>query len=65
MAGILEDIRILDLTSLLPGPFCTQMLGDLGAEVIKIEEAGGGDYIRDYPPRGKTESGLFLNLKRK
>jgi len=64
VAGILEDVRILDLTRLLPGPFCTQMLGDLGAEVIKIEEAGGGDYIRDYPPRGKSESGLFLSLNR-
>lgn len=61
---VLKGIRILDLTRLLPGPFCTQMLGDLGAEVIKIEETGEGDYIRSYPPWGKSESSLFIALNR-
>lgn len=62
--AILEGIRILDLSRLLPGPFCTQVLGDLGAEVIKIEEPIGGDYTRWYPPLGKSESGLFLGINR-
>jgi len=46
----LEGIHILDLTRLLPGPFCTMLLGDLGAEVIKIEQPGTGDYIRQMFP---------------
>lgn len=64
MADILAGIRILDLTRLQPGPFCTQILGDLGAEVIKIENPRGGDYLRWYPPLGKSESGWFLALNR-
>lgn len=44
---LLKDVRVLDLTRLLPGPFCTQYLAQLGAEVIKIEEPDGGDYARE------------------
>jgi len=62
--GILDGIKILDLSRLLPGPFCTQMLGDLGAEVIKIEEVNGGDYVRWMQPRRKSDSGMFLALNR-
>ena len=64
MAEMLEGIKILDLSRLLPGPFCTQMLGDLGAEVIKIEEVQGGDYARWMPPRGKADGGMFQALNR-
>src|SRR5262245_16538247 len=46
----LNGIRILDLTRLLPGPFITQLLTDLGAKVIKIETPTAGDYSRMIPP---------------
>ena len=46
----LEGITVLDLTRLFPGGFCTQMLADFGAEVIKVEDTGAGDYIRQAPP---------------
>ena len=41
---------MLDLTRLLPGGFCTLLLADLGAEVLKVEDTAGGDYIRWMPP---------------
>lgn len=46
----LVGVRVLDLSRLLPGPFCTQLLCDLGAEVIKVEDENGGDYLRWTPP---------------
>lgn len=63
----LEGIRVLDLSRLLPGPYCSLMLADLGAEVIKIEEPGFGDYIRWVPPliRGKSYRYLVLNRNKK
>lgn len=60
----LEGIRVVDLTRLLPGAFASQMLADLGADVIKIEHPVGGDYNRAFPPMAKTESGSFLLLNR-
>lgn len=72
----LSGIRVLDLTRLLPGGFCSQMLADFGAEVIKVEDTGPGDYIRYAPPlhevcdsegpadEGATRSGLYLSLNR-
>ena len=67
---LLEGVRILDLTRLLPGPFCTQYFAQLGAEVIKIEEPGGGDYTRAMMPelfavvnRGKRSITLDLRLE--
>ena len=60
----LEGLRVLDLSRLLPGPFCSMMLADLGAEVIKIEEPGIGDYIRYAPPMLKENSAYFLALNR-
>jgi crotonobetainyl-CoA:carnitine CoA-transferase CaiB-like acyl-CoA transferase len=46
----LKGIRVLDVTRLLPGGFCTHLLSSYGAEVLKVEEPGLGDYIRDVPP---------------
>ena len=46
-----RGITVVDLSRLLPGPFCTMLLADLGARVIKIEGPDGGDYARWYPPR--------------
>jgi crotonobetainyl-CoA:carnitine CoA-transferase CaiB-like acyl-CoA transferase len=62
--GALSGLRILDLSRLLPGPYCTMMLADLGAEVIKIEEPGKGDYLRDFPPKLRKESVYFLSVNR-
>ena len=58
----LEGVRILDLSRLLPGPFCTLILADLGAEVIKIEDLEGGDYIRAMAPFIDGQSAYFLAL---
>jgi alpha-methylacyl-CoA racemase len=65
----LAGIRVLDLTRLLPGGFCTLMLADFGAEVLKVEDTGMGDYIRWAPPyyEGADESAksaLYLSLNR-
>jgi alpha-methylacyl-CoA racemase len=59
MTQILEGIKVLDLTRLLPGPLCTQILGDLGAEVIKVEGIKGGDYARSMPPRENLMGDIF------
>jgi alpha-methylacyl-CoA racemase len=60
----LTGIRVLDLTRLLPGAYCTQMLADMGAEVIKVEEPGTGDYMRWTPPLVDGQSALFNALNR-
>lgn len=60
----LDGVRVLDLTRLLPGAFASQMLADLGADVIKIEHPDGGDYNRTFPPMARTVSGSFLLLNR-
>jgi len=62
--NIFTDIRILDLTRLLPGGFCTQIWADLGAEVIKVEEKKRGDYCRWDPPILNGQSHYFLALNR-
>jgi crotonobetainyl-CoA:carnitine CoA-transferase CaiB-like acyl-CoA transferase len=72
VTGPLHGVRVLDLTRILAGPFCTQMLGDLGAEVIKIERPGNGDDTRKFAPpflvddQGKetSESAYFLSANR-
>ncbi|MBE0512726.1 CoA transferase [Candidatus Bathyarchaeota archaeon] len=63
----LDGVRVLDLTRLLPGDYCTMILGDIGAEVIKVEEPSLGDYIRWVPPlmKGQSVSHLMLNRNKK
>ena len=60
----LDDVRILDLTRLLPGPFCTLLLADCGADVIKVEDTESGDYLRWMPPLSGEESAMFAPLNR-
>jgi crotonobetainyl-CoA:carnitine CoA-transferase CaiB-like acyl-CoA transferase len=60
----LTDIRVLDLSRLLPGPFATLVLADLGAVVDKIEDTGGGDYLRHMPPLLGGQSAMFQLLNR-
>ncbi|XP_059840501.1 succinate--hydroxymethylglutarate CoA-transferase isoform X4 [Hypanus sabinus] len=61
----LEGIKVLDLTRVLAGPFATMILGDLGAEIIKVERPGAGDETRAWgPPFVGTESIYFLSVNR-
>jgi alpha-methylacyl-CoA racemase len=60
----LSGIRILDLSRLIPGPFATLVLADLGAAVDKIEDAAGGDYLRHFPPQLGGQSAAFQMLNR-
>jgi formyl-CoA transferase len=65
MASVLEGIKILDFTQVYSGPFCTLLLKDLGAEIIKIERPGAGDLIRnDVPHTEGLEGGAFIILNR-
>jgi formyl-CoA transferase len=61
----LEGLRVLDLTRALAGPFCAMMLGDMGAEVLKVEQPGVGDNSRGWgPPFQAGESSYFLSVNR-
>jgi alpha-methylacyl-CoA racemase len=65
----LEGVRVLDLSRLLPGGFCSLLLADFGADVLKVEDTGMGDYIRWSPPfyegvHDSARSALFLSLNR-
>ncbi len=65
MASALAYIRVLDLTRVLAGPYCTQLLGDYGAEIFKIEQPGSGDGTRQWgPPFVGDQSAYFLSVNR-
>ena len=64
MAAALDKIKVVDLTRTLAGPFCTMLMGDMGAEVVKIEEPTGGDETRHWTPFVNGESTQFLTFNR-
>ncbi|MBO0587858.1 CoA transferase [Sporosarcina sp. E16_8] len=65
MTGALDTIRVLDLSRVLAGPYCTMILGDLGAEVIKVESPGGSDETRKWgPPFENGVSAYYLSANR-
>jgi len=69
VSGPLAGVRVLDLSRLLPGGFCSLLLADFGAEVLKVEDTGMGDYVRWAPPyyegaHESAKSALYLSLNR-
>src|SRR6185369_13015789 len=60
----LSGVKVLDLSRLLPGPLASLVLADMGAQVDKIEDAQGGDYLRHMPPQVDGTSSVFLALNR-
>ncbi len=64
LAAALDGIRVLDLSRLLPGPFLTMVLADMGADVIKVEDPHVGDYLRPLPPTKGGMSARYLAINR-
>ncbi|MFO7942407.1 MAG: CoA transferase [Bacillota bacterium] len=65
MGGPLEGVKVLDLSRVLTGPYCSMMLGDLGADIVKVERPDGGDDTRGWgPPWVGEESHYFLSINR-
>ena len=64
LAAALAGIRVLDLSRLLPGPFLTMILADMGADVVKVEDPRVGDYLRAFPPAKGGLAGRFLAINR-
>ncbi|HVR70984.1 MAG TPA: CaiB/BaiF CoA-transferase family protein [Vicinamibacteria bacterium] len=63
-ARALDGVRVVDLTRYIPGPYCTMLLGDLGADVVKVEEPGLGDPTRALPPAVGSDSAVHASLNR-
>src|SRR5258708_14671098 len=65
MEAVLSDVVVIDLSRVLAGPYCTMILGDLGATIIKVEQPGKGDDTRSFgPPYIADESAYYLSLNR-
>ncbi len=64
MTGVLEGIRVLDFGRYIAAPFCGALLGDLGAEVIRIDREGGNDDRWVNPVTAKAEGSMFLQVNR-
>ena len=64
LADALRGVRVLDLSRLLPGPFLTMILADMGADVVKIEDPRIGDYLRAFPPLKGGVAGRYLAVNR-
>lgn len=62
--GVLDGIKVLDLTRVLAGPYCTMILGDMGAEIIKVERPKIGDDTRAFGPFINEESAYFMSINR-
>ena len=62
--GFLDGVRVVDATRLLPGGYCSMLLSDMGAEVIKVEQPGLGDYMRATPPTKDGRSPLHASVNR-
>jgi crotonobetainyl-CoA:carnitine CoA-transferase CaiB-like acyl-CoA transferase len=64
LSGALDGLRVVDLTSHVSGPYCTMLLGDLGADVIKVEKPGAGDDARRMPPFVEGQGAPFMLINR-
>lgn len=62
--GLLAGVRVVDVTHMLAGPYCTWVLASMGAEVIKVERPGGGDFTRGLAPFHEGESVYFMSVNR-
>jgi len=62
--SVLSDLKVLDFSRYIAGPYCASILGDLGAEVIRIEPVGGGEDRRLIPVTESGEGALFLQINR-
>ena len=68
MPGALQDLHVIDFTHALNGPFCTMLLGHLGAEIIKIEPPSGDGFRRSWMPRDASKDAyefLWINVNKK
>ncbi len=65
METVLDSVRVVEMTEALAGPYCAMLLGDFGADVIKVERPGSGDQSRNWgPPFVGTESAYYLAANR-